>query len=68
MEGMRLSAFGPVNRRLNVKPAGRRKKSMRNDVDAVAVVVERCLVEQRGADDIGRMHDGTVGRISEQYR
>ena len=39
--------------------------AVRNDMDAVAVVVESNLVEQGGTDHVRGMHDGAIGGISE---
>ena len=39
-------------------------QSRRNDSDAVAVVIERSLVEQRRADDIGSMDHRAVRRVA----
>ena len=58
--------MGPLNKRLKVKPAlSPIKEPLRDDVDAVAVVVEGRLVEQGRADDVGGVNHGTVGRIAE---
>ena len=62
---MRLSAFGPVKSRLKVKPVGAEIRSVRDDVDAVAVVVEGSLVEQRRADHIRGVNHGAVRGVAE---
>src|SRR2546427_8430730 len=37
----------------------------RNDIDAIAVVIESGLVEQRGADGVGRMQHTAERRVAE---
>src|SRR5580700_6120137 len=47
------------------KSRGCREQALREDVDAVAVIVERRFVEQSRADHVSAMYHGAIGRVSE---
>src|SRR5665811_1027638 len=59
---------GPCEEPVEGKSARRRNQTSRNEVDPVTVIVERRFVQQRGADDISRMHHGAVGGVSKGIR
>src|SRR5580692_8729963 len=56
---------GSAEQPIEGKPAWRRKQASRNDMDAVAVVVECRLIEQRRAYHVSGVDHSAVGRISE---
>ena len=73
-----MRARGPaqVNRRDPVKGVGTCKHPVkgevprschdpgRNDVNAVAIVIERCLIQQRRADHVSGVNDGAIRGIA----
>ena len=62
---MRLSDVGPGKQPVEGEARRRGENSLRNDVDAVSVVIESRFIEQRWTDRVGGMNHGAVGRISE---
>src|SRR5271155_4430135 len=55
---------GSAEQPVKGKPAWRRKQASRNDMDAVAVVVECRLIEQRRAYHVSGVDYGAIGGIS----